>query len=334
MSEETKQNFNWGLIIGDMVKLMIIVGCVGVVCKFGIAMFERVSPSEDLVSIVNKNKMTEQGTNQDFLTEIANGKESYSNFINCRDSNGVTPLMWLSYANFNGTERDEAKDKDRYYYVKHLLDQPDIDIHAKDGTGMTALHWASWSGLTHCSAMLIKAGLDINEPESKGYTPLMLAALRGNSAEVDMLLALGADPSAKNTAGLTAYDLAVKNRDSYSQRNSKVYQLIYSESRDKGHQKCVESLLNPEKLADSLNLDELVAEHAKVQETHLIQYASKAAQEKAAAEADAAGEVVLQTETPLQKYMPLWKVLAVIFVLPVMALVLVRLVPSVPTEKA
>lgn len=328
MSEETQQKFNWALIIGDMVKLMLIVGCVGVICKFGIAMFERVSPSEDLVSIVNKNNMTEQGTNQDFLTEIANGKKSDPNFINCRDSNGVTPLMWLSYANFNDTERDESKDMDRYYYVKYMLEQPDIDIHAKDGTGMTALHWASWSGLTHCSAMLIKAGLDINETESKGYTPLMLAALRGNSAEVDMLLALGADPAAKNKAGLTAYDLAVKNRDSYSQRNSKVYQLIYSESRDKGHQKCVESLQDPSKMVGTLNIDSLTAEHAEAQAKYLIQFASKAEQKKAA---DEAGETA-QVESPMEKYLPLWKVLAVVFGLPILALVLVRFAPSAPKE--
>lgn len=326
MSEETKVKHNWGLIIGDMIKLMCIVGCVGVVCKFGIAMFERVSPSEDLISIVNKNNMTEQGVNNDFLAEIANGKKSDPDFINCRDGNSITPLMWACYANFNDAKRDEQKDIERFYYVEYLLSQPDLDYKAKDNTGLTALHWAAWSGLTHCSALLIEKGLDINEPESKGYTPLMLAALRGNVDEVRMLLALGADVRAKNKAGLTAYDLAVKNHESYKQRATWVYKLIYSESRDNGHAECVTILANPAAEA-AQTIEEFLSVYRKEQASYLAEFAKKK-------KTQTDDEVVTETseESPLDKYAPLWKVIAVVFGLPIFALIMVRFAKSSPVE--
>ncbi len=328
MSEETKLKHNWGLIIGDMIKLMCIVGLVGVVCKFGIAMFERVSPSEDLISIVNKNNMTEQGINQDFLSEIENGKKSDADFINCRDGNQITPLMWACYANFNDAKRDTQKDVERFYYVEHLLSQPDLDLHAKDNTGLTALHWAAWSGLIHCSALLIDKGLDINEPESKGYTPLMLAALRGNVDEVRMLLSLGADANAKNKAGLTAYDLAVKNHDSYKQRDSWIYQLIYSESRDKGHAECVTILANSTAEAP-LSIAEYLDTYRKEQASYLAGLAKK----KAPVAEDTV-TVAVEEASPWEKYYPLWKVIAVVFGLPILALLLVRFAKSSPVEPA
>ncbi len=327
MSEETKLKHNWGIIIGDMLKLMCIVGLVGVVCKFGISMFERVSPSEDLISIVNKNNMTAQGVNNDFLAEVANGKSKDANFINCRDENGITPLMWACYANFNDAKRDTEKDVERFYYVEHLLSQPDLELHAKDNTDLTALHWASWSGLTHCSALLIKAGLDINAVDSKGYTPLMLAALRGNVDEVKMLLALGADATAKNKSGLTAYDLAVKNHESYRQRNSWVYQLIYSESRDAGHADCV-AVLQDAAAVQPRDIDSFLNEYRKDQSAYMAGLAKK----KVVASDDDNAVAAAEDESPLGKYAPLWKVVAVVLGLPIVALLMVGFAKKSPQE--
>ncbi|MFI3243415.1 MAG: ankyrin repeat domain-containing protein [Akkermansia sp.] len=249
MSEENKvkdgadapaeQKTNWALIIGDMLKLMLIVSCIGVVFKIGMSYFERTSPSDDLVSIVSKNQMDAQGVNPSFLAEIAKGEKADANFINLKDDNLTSPLMWVCYANFNNAYETKKTDIQRLYYVKYFLGRDNLELQAKDKNGFNALHWAAWSGLTECCSLLINAGLDMNQPEDNGYTPLMLAALRGNDELVENLLALGADATATNKKGETAKDIAVKHAVAYKSSDAWVYGLIYNQFRENAFERTV-----------------------------------------------------------------------------------------------
>ncbi len=246
MSEEQNVKTNWGLIIGDMLKLMLIVSVIGVAFKVGMSFFERTSPSDDLVSIVTKNQMAKDGkSNPSFLAEMEKGTKLDANFINLMDDNQTSPLMWICYANFNNAFETKKTDIQRLYYVKYLLAQPKLDLQAKDKNGFTALHWAAWSGLTECCSLLINAGLDMNQAEDNGYTPLMLAALRGNDELVGNLLALGADVTATNKKGETAKDIAVKYAASYKSSDAWVYGLIYNQFRENAFERTVTALQGP-----------------------------------------------------------------------------------------
>ncbi len=246
MSEEQNVKTNWGLIIGDMLKLMLIVSVIGVAFKVGMSFFERTSPSDDLVSIVTKNQMAKDGkSNPSFLAEMEKGTKADANFINLMDDNQTSPMMWICYANFNNAFETKKTDIQRLYYVKYFLAQPDLDLQAKDKNGFTALHWAAWSGLTECCSLLINAGLDMNQAEDNGYTPLMLAALRGNDELVGNLLALGADTTATNKKGETAKDIAVKYAAAYKSSDAWVYGLIYNQFRENAFERTVTALQGP-----------------------------------------------------------------------------------------
>lgn len=241
-AEAVESKTNWGLIIGDMLKLMLIVSCIGFTFKQVMSFFERTSPSDDLVSIVAKNQMDKDGTNPSFIAEMKEGSANDANFINLLDDNQTSPLMWICYANYNDAYETKKVDIDRLYYVNYFLAQPNLDLQAKDKNGFTALHWAAWSGLTECCTLLLNAGLDINQPEDNGYTPLMLAALRGNDILVGNLLALGADASLKNYKGHTAADIVVSHAKAYKSSDAVVYSLIYNKFRDRSYDHTVKLL--------------------------------------------------------------------------------------------
>lgn len=227
---DTKQKTDWLPIIKDMCILVCIMGALGYACNLAMKPFESVQVTDSLVSLIRKGDIKD-GKDDIFLKEFAQGCEQHADFVNTPDSTGRTPLMWAVYANFNNPQLSLAKDADRAYYVRALLDAPGINIHAKDQDGFTALHWAAWSGMPHSVAMLIKAGLDINEKEANGYTPLMLAAMRGDDTVVKVLLQLGADTAAVNNAGMTAAQLAQEKGNAYDKRKPAAFQLIYSEER-------------------------------------------------------------------------------------------------------
>ncbi len=315
MTSNSKKITNWNEIFQDMFILMLVVCCIGAVCKVGIASFEYVSPSEDLISIVNKNKMNAEGVNPDFLNELERGREKDANFINLRDGNGITPLMWASYANFNSADTDNQKDEARYYYVEYFLAQKNIDIYAVDKTGLTALHWAAWSGLTRCAALLINAGLDINAVENNQFTPLMLAALRGNHTMVSQLVALGADTSKVNYEGKSAYDLAQSHDVSYKERDQGMYKLIYNESRDMGHEKSAQILANPQSVAPQ-TIESFLLKYQAEHQSYLAQFKSTAAEALEGELHKDAAELESDAVSFMDKYKPLWGVVFILFILP------------------
>ena len=232
---DTKQKTEWLPIIKDMCILVCIMGALGYACNLAMKPFESVQVTDSLVSLISKGGVQDD-KDPIFLKEFEEGCKAHADFVNTPDSTGRTPLMWAVYTNFNNPQLSLAKDADRAYYVRALLDAPGINIHAKDQDGFTALHWAAWSGMPHSVALLVKAGLDINEKEANGYTPLMLAAMRGDETVVKVLLQLGADTAAVNNAGKTAAQLADEKGAAYDKRQSQVYSLIYSVERSKAYQ--------------------------------------------------------------------------------------------------
>ena len=231
---DTQQKTEWLPIIKDMCILVCIMGALGYACNLAMKPFESVQVTDSLVSLIRKGGV-QDGKDDIFLKEFAEGTKAHADFVNTPDSTGRTPLMWAVYTNFNNPQLSLSKDADRAYYVQELLNAPGVNIHAKDQDGFTALHWAAWSGMPHSVAMLVKAGLDINEKEANGYTPLMLAAMRGDDAVVKVLLQLGADTAAVNAESKTAAQLAEEKGAAYDKRQSKVYSLIYSEERSKAY---------------------------------------------------------------------------------------------------
>ena len=227
---DTQHKTEWLPIIKDMCILVCIMGALGYACNLAMKPFESVQVTDSLVSLIRKGGV-QDGKDDIFLKEFAEGCKKHADFVNTPDSTGRTPLMWAVYTNFNNPDLSLAKDADRAYYVQELLNAPGVNIHAKDQDGFTALHWAAWSGMPHSAAMLIKAGLDINEKEGNGYTPLMLAAMRGDDTVVKMLLQLGADTAATNNDGKTAAQLADEKGQAYDKRQSQAYTLIYSDKR-------------------------------------------------------------------------------------------------------
>lgn len=251
--EQVEHKTEWKPIIKDFVILIVIMGILGYACNLLKDAFAHKSPTDSLVSLIRKGDVKDvNGEEKDepFLKELEKGMKENPDFINTRDANERTPLMWAAYANFNDPEKAEESDINRIYYIDVLLDNH-ANIHAVDEDGFNALHWAAWSGMRFTSYKLVEKGIDINQPDSNGYTPLMLAAMRGNDVVVDLLLKLGADPAAVNVNGLTASQLATNAAAAYSKRNSWIYGPVYSANREISYAKTCRLLAeNKGKLAD------------------------------------------------------------------------------------
>jgi ankyrin repeat protein len=69
------------------------------------------------------------------------------------------------------------------------------DVHAADGDGTTALHWASHRDDLDSAALLIGAGANVNAANDLGATPLWIACQNGSASLVRILLQAGADPN-------------------------------------------------------------------------------------------------------------------------------------------
>ena len=75
--------------------------------------------------------------------------------------------------------------------MKVLLDQPNADVNAKDGSGKTPLHLAASEGHRKICQVLLNFGADIREISADRTTSLHSAILNGHSEIARMILKRG-----------------------------------------------------------------------------------------------------------------------------------------------
>ncbi|KAI1283217.1 Ankyrin repeat domain-containing protein 49 [Halotydeus destructor] len=125
-----------------------------------------------------------------------------SSLVNCRDSDGYTPLHRASY---NG-----------HLEVAKLLIDRGANVKSKTNNGWTPLHSASkWA---HCqlASLLLDNGAKADCVTDNGSTPLHLACEQKTKAIIEMLLYHpNSDLSAKNDVGDTAFDIARRSGPFY-----------------------------------------------------------------------------------------------------------------------
>ena len=97
----------------------------------------------------------------------------------------------------------------RERFVAHLLENgAAVDDPAQNG--ITPLNRAAMGGHLGTMRLLLDAGADVNAAARWGATPLLSAVDRGQIEAVSLLLAAGADPKAAARNGETALSLALK----------------------------------------------------------------------------------------------------------------------------
>ena len=133
------------------------------------------------------------------LTEMMSTliKKGYQ--LDCKDTNGRTPLSW---ATENGREA-----------MVELLLERGADLESKDAEyGQTPLSWAAENGHEAVVKLLLERGADVDSKNEWGRTPLSWAAENGHEAVVELLLERGADLESKDQSfGQTPLSWAAEN---------------------------------------------------------------------------------------------------------------------------
>lgn len=88
------------------------------------------------------------------------------------------------------------------------------DVHSRDETGKTPLHYAAESCFTclEAIALVLERGADVHARDEVGNTPLHLAAQKNFPEVVELLLDHHADGMAFNGDQKTAFDFARENQ--------------------------------------------------------------------------------------------------------------------------
>ena len=90
----------------------------------------------------------------------------------------------------------------------------DADVHAQNGEGATALHYAAVLAHFHTAELLIRRGANVNAVDAKGRTPLFWTVSAENPNMIRLLMAHGADPNLCNRLGESALMLAQREQRS------------------------------------------------------------------------------------------------------------------------
>lgn len=98
-------------------------------------------------------------------------------------------------------DNDESK-------LRSLIDKG--QLHARDNSGYTALHYAARSGHLSICRILLDAGIRVDEQTHGGATALHRAAMMGHSGVVNLLLERKANPSLQDSDGKTALHRAAE----------------------------------------------------------------------------------------------------------------------------
>jgi ankyrin repeat protein len=121
----------------------------------------------------------------------------------------------IDMTNHNGTTALIIASNRGYKDIVQILLEKGADINKANISGETPLYAASIKNYTQIVSILLDNGADVDKPTSEGYTPLMMASNYGHLDTVKLLLEKGADPILENKRGVTAYDIAVKNKRSH-----------------------------------------------------------------------------------------------------------------------
>jgi hypothetical protein len=97
-------------------------------------------------------------------------------YINARDEDGQTPLLWAS-------EGRNSKDGS----VVRLLLEHGADVNAQSQDGWSPLHRASSYGALEVVRLLLEHGADVEAKKDDGKTALQLAAEKGHDKVVELL---------------------------------------------------------------------------------------------------------------------------------------------------
>jgi ankyrin repeat protein len=102
--------------------------------------------------------------------------------------------------------------KGKHFEVFRALVEAGGDVNKLDSRGKTALHSASYHGLTEGVRYLCVERGDVNKSttDGHGHTPLTLASVNGEVEAARVLLEAGADVSERNSEGRTPLYLALK----------------------------------------------------------------------------------------------------------------------------
>jgi ankyrin repeat protein len=111
------------------------------------------------------------------------------------DFQSATPLML-------------AAENTRNPQVIEVLLEAGGNVHLRDITGLTALHYAAWEGTPTTARLLLDTGADLEAVDREHRTPLMYAIDHGNIEVVQLLMAAGANVHARDHAGATALHAA------------------------------------------------------------------------------------------------------------------------------
>jgi len=101
----------------------------------------------------------------------------------------------------------------------HLLSKV-VDINAKDGEGLTPLHWATMDENLSMLSLLVSLGAKVDEKDTSGITPLQLAVQRQRDVRiVQFLLQAGAVVTVKDPEGNSLLSIISQLQDpQYAQR--------------------------------------------------------------------------------------------------------------------
>jgi ankyrin repeat protein len=108
------------------------------------------------------------------------------------DSAATAKMMKELYKFFHRLNNQEDVLKVDWALIRQCL-KNDADVDARDKSGITPLHIASYYGDTKAIYLFIKNGADVNAKDHQGYTPLHHAAFFGKTKAAGILLAKGAN---------------------------------------------------------------------------------------------------------------------------------------------
>lgn len=136
---------------------------------------------------------------------------------NSRDSQNRTLLHYASLTSWN-TKPETVE----------LLINNGFDVHAKDKTGYTPLHYAANGDSPEIIQTLVKHKANINEEANDGSTPLHTATLWNKNEEIiKTLIDLGADVNARNKGFETPLLNAVQLN-----QNPKIVKMLLEQGAD------------------------------------------------------------------------------------------------------